>query len=450
LIVSFIFVFKEVCSSPTISGGQVSSPLKTIYKPQEVLTITCNAGYVPSSLDTTCQSNRSWIPEPSCRYVSCQVPILQNGFYTTNGNQVYTPSLPYGTTIQSHCLQPGYTSSLSAPRTCRADGRWSGSDPSCIPSITCNSLPPLSNGFYDDGSNNAPYYHNEGISPTCYEGYYLNELSLTRRCISNNTWSGEDPTCLIITCFAPSTPNNGRYNGSRFTYDYGDILVLTCDNGYYVSNNADMTRKCVGKDTWNGTDPICERIICFRPSTISNGRYNKNQPKYDFDSVIQPICDQGYTISNNVTQRVCEHYNKWSGEEPNCLIVACNRPASTLNGWLTPNQPTYNYNTTVVLNCEDGYEVKEGLARRTCFYNGTWGPVPIECVKIMCNDNVNVRHESIKEYPLISVSEVGPVMYNSAFFHLQEGSAEVNCSADRKLSWTKTPLFGRTYVHIIF
>jgi len=405
------------------------------------VTITCNDGYIPSSLYTTCQSDRSWVPEPTCTYVTCAIPSLQNGYYTRNGIQIYTStSLPYGSTIQPHCSQPGYTPSPSTARTCREDGQWSGSDPSCIPSITCNRLPTLANGYYD-GTNNALYSYNDGISPKCNEGYYLNGSSATRWCISNNTWSGDDPTCLTITCSAPSTPNNGRYNGSQLTYDYGDVLVLACDNGYYVSYNANM--RCVETYTWNRNDLTCQRIYCNQPRTISNGRYNMIQSSYDFGSVIKPICDTGFTISNNITDRVCEQYNTWSGEEPHCSIVTCNRPASFLNGSLTPDQPTYNYNTIVLLTCNDGYELKEGPAHRTCLEDGTWGPVPIDCVKIVCNDTVNVRHESIETYPVISYSEVGRVIYNSSFFHLQDGSVDVLCSADKRFTWKNSPLFGR-------
>ena len=309
-----------MCSSPAVTHEQASSQSKTIYKSGDVVTITCNVGYAPSSLDTTCQSDRSWVPEPSCRYLTCVIPSIHNGFYTMNGNQISTTYLPYGATIQPHCSQPGHTTSPSTARTCQEDERWSGSDPSCVPIITCNSLPTLANGYYDDGSNNAPYSYNDGISPECNDGYYLNGSSLTRRCIADNTWSGDDPTCLpSITCSSPSTPNNGRYNGSQSTYDYGTILLLTCDTGYCVSNTVDIKRKCVGHNSWNGYDLTCQRIICFQPGTISNGRYNKNESSYDFGSEILPICDQGYTISNNVIERVCEQLNKWSGDEPACV-----------------------------------------------------------------------------------------------------------------------------------
>ena len=154
-------------------------------------------------------------------------------------------------------------------------------------------------------------------------------------------------------------------------------------------------------------------------------------------------CNPGYVPSSLDTTCQSDRSWIWSGEEPKCSVGTCNRPSTIFNGWLTPDQPTYNYNTTVVLSCNDGYEIKKGTAHRTCSEDGTWGPVPIDCVKIICNDTVNVRHESIKQYPHISFSEVGRVIYNSSFFHLQEGSAEVNCSADRKFAWTNSPVFGR-------
>jgi len=187
---------------------------------------------------------------------------------------------------------------------------------------------------------------------------------------------------------------------------------------------------------------LCKEVCS--PPTMTDGRVSSpSKTIYKSGDVLTITCNVGYVpISLDTT---CQSNRSWiwGGEELKCSVVTCNRPLFILNGWLIPDQHTYDYNTTVVLSCNDGYEVKEGTARRTCFEDGTWGPMPIDCFKIICNDTVNVRHESIKEYPVISYSEVGRVVYNSSFFHLQKGSAEVICSADRKLSWMNSPLFGR-------
>jgi len=409
------------------------------------VTFTCNAGYVPSRFDTTCQLNRAWLPNPSCTYVSCELPSITDGYYTNNRHDsIYTSPLPYGANIQPHCSSHCYTPSPATARTCQDNGHWSGSEPSCIPTVTCNSLPTLTNGNYDDGSNTAPYYCDEDISPKCHDGYYMVGSGVNRRCIANEKWSGENPSCERITCSAPKTVNNGVYNGSGSVYNYGTILVLTCDRGYYISNNAVANRKCVGKDRWSANNPICHRIRCGQPYRIDHGQYNiNNQGSYDFGTVITPICNKGYTIANNVTERVCEEPNRWSSDEPQCTLVTCIRPTSIENGVLTPNQHTYDYNTWITLRCNAGYEVKGGIQQLRCLEDGSWGAVSLQCVKIVCNDTTNVQHESINTYPNISFGEPGNVTYNSSFFHLKEGSTKVNCSAGRKLVWTKPPQFGR-------
>jgi len=175
--------------------------------------------------------------------------------------------------------------------------------------------------------------------------------------------------------------------------------------------------------------------------TILPGRIS-SQSKiiYKSEDVANITCNEGYVHSSLYTTCQPERYWFWRTEEPKCSVLTSNEPSNMLNGILTPDQPTFNFNTTVVLSCNDGYEI---TAHRTCCEDGTWGPELFGCVKIICNDYVNIRHESINQYPLISFNEVRLVVYNSSFFHVQEGSAEVHCSADGKLYWTKSPLFGR-------
>jgi len=432
----------EVCSALSVENGQIPSTEMTIYKPGEGVAINCNPGYVLVNSEARCLSDRTWYPVPSCTYVFCPLPSIINGYYTKNAIKV-TSAQAYGDSIKPVCSDVGFIPSPSTPRTCQSNGQWSGQEPTCQPQITCNNLPGITNGhYYDGGIGKPPYYYDHAITPICNIGYYIDGPTVARRCILNNTWSGNDVNCLRITCSPPNPTIHGRYNGSQQSYDYGSVVVLTCDNGYYVSNNASTNRKCIRKDIWSGYDPICQRITCDPPNPIIHGQYNWSQATYDFGSIINPSCNKGYTLSNKVIKRVCEDVNKWSGDEPQCTIVTCNRPAPIGNGLLIPDQETYNFNTTIDLSCHDGYEVKKGTPRRTCLEDGTWGPVALQCVKIMCNDTTGVRHESIISYPNISFGEVGNVTYNYSFFYLKEGSSEVHCSEDRRLSWTKFPDIG--------
>jgi len=161
--------FLEVCRLPEVSNGSVPNTLKDLYKPQDALNVTCSAGYAPSSILTICQSDRTWTPEPICTYVSCAMPILQNGYYTIDGIQNETAQ-QYGSKINPTCSQSGYTPSPFIARTCQESGTWSGLNPKCIPKITCNSLPSVGNGSYHAGFIESTYRLNQTITLICDAG----------------------------------------------------------------------------------------------------------------------------------------------------------------------------------------------------------------------------------------------------------------------------------------
>jgi len=268
---------------------------KIIFKPGVWITINCYSGYVSINSKTQCQRDRTWKPE--CRYASCHVPSLNNGFYTdTNNSNRISTDQPFGTTIQPVCSWTDYAPSPHTARTCQESGTWSGSDPTCIPQITCSSLPLIDNGHYSAGSLNSPYLLNQEIALICDDGYYLFGSWENRKCTSKDTWNEINHMCLRISCTAPNMIEHGSYNGSQLSYDYGSIVVLTCDRGYFLSNVADTTRKCEGKNLWSGRDPQCQRITCSRPISFNNGRYNDTHLSYDYGSVLTPICIKGFNI----------------------------------------------------------------------------------------------------------------------------------------------------------
>jgi len=214
----------------------------------------------------------------------------------------------------------------------------------------------------------------------------------------------------------------------------------TCVTGYAMLNNFN-TRLCEHINTWSGSAPSCLRIICDHPDEFNNVHYNENNDTYDFGSVLIPTCDKGFIMSNGVYERVCENINFWSGNNPICEIIMCFRP-TVLNGLLIRTRNFYNYNTHITIQCNTNFEIQNGIYTRTCQEDGIWGSDTLQCVKILCNDTSDVIHESVGVYPQLAIGEIGGVLYNSTVFYLQSGSVDVNCSMDRKLTWITTPVFG--------
>ena len=379
----------EACESPTnINSGSVIDT-KNIYKPGKGVNIQCNQDYTLTNSDTTCQTGNTWAPKPSCERFVCNLPSVDNqyGFFTVDGHRVSTTQAS-GTTIQLQC-SAGYTPSTSKTSlTCQGDGSWSGSVPSCI-KIYCNDIPYIANGSYVR-TGNPPYDSSIEIKPVCDEGYF-NEGSIEiRRCTGINEWSGTEPICMRITCsgISPYDITNGRYNGSFQSYDYGTILVPTCETGFYISNNA--------------------------------------------------------------TPRVCQGPSKWSGHHPVCTIVRCSAPVPVPNVTFHPHiiDNDYTYNTSFQILCSKGYEEINGVTTITCAEDTTWIPSTTRCNKIRCKNTNNVQHEAVQSYPVLAFEEVGNVSYNSTFYFLTRGSLEVICSMERKLNWIAEPYFGMSMKHV--
>ena len=369
----------EVCNAPSISNGRVLNAL-TVYKPGFSVIITCDPGYKLVNSNTQCQSDRTWNPTPECVYISCQMPVNNHIAYivTSNGNQQW-PNQPLGTVIRPYCSQTGHAPSPSTDRTCLENGNWSGTDPTCIV-ITCNSLPNIKNGHFSSSGVQLPFSFNHEITLACETGYYSSISSKNGKiqCVAIDTWSGH-PKCLRITCEPAEWFFKGRYNGSQHSYDYGSVIVPSCEIGYY--------------------------------------------------------------ISNNITYRKCEQLNKWSRETPECDIVQCEKPYVS-NGSIILYPRQFNYNTVINIQCYNGYEIRDGSYIRTCQADGSWGTQALKCVRIQCNDTSDVKHESILQYPELAFGETGHASYNSTYFYMNSGSAELSCSTSRKLSWTTHPVFG--------
>jgi len=252
---------------PQVANGSVPTTTKELYKPQDALTITCNAGYIPSSIVTICQSDRTWTPQPICTYVSCTIPKLQKGYYTIGGIQNATAQ-PYGSTIYPTCSQSGYTPSFSTARTCQENGNWSGLDPTCIPIVTCNSVPVIANGHYDGGSNSLPYLLNQEITLTCEAGYYMSGSSDTRTCISNDTWSAKNHTCVRITC--NDTSDVRHESITEYPYPdvgFAEVGTVTLNSSFFHLRKGSLKVNCSAerKLSWINTPEIgrLQRYILY-------------------------------------------------------------------------------------------------------------------------------------------------------------------------------------------
>ncbi len=114
-----------------------------------------------------------------------------------------------------------------------------------IPAPQCPTLPPL-NGRVSASGGTATY--------TCNPGYTLSGSS-TRTCLTNEQWSGTAPTCNAVQCPELPHPSGGTVRLTSRTPR--GIAIYSCNTGNNLIGS--VTRTCLTNEQWSGTEPTCQR-----------------------------------------------------------------------------------------------------------------------------------------------------------------------------------------------
>ncbi|XP_022089100.1 E-selectin-like isoform X2 [Acanthaster planci] len=162
----------------------------------------------------------------------------------------------------------------------------------------------------------------------CNDGYTLQGKS-ELMCEENGTWSGEVPTCVLVTCDSVTEPANGRMVVSG--NNVGGVASFTCEKGYDLEGEREL--QCLENGTWSAEIPLCVPVTCDSVTEPTNGK--KNVSHNHVGGVASFTCNEGYTLHGQ-GKLVCRENGTWTGKVPNCLADhEPTTPADTsgLSGW---------------------------------------------------------------------------------------------------------------------
>ncbi|XP_020611644.1 E-selectin-like isoform X2 [Orbicella faveolata] len=185
-------------------------------------------------------------PSSDCPVLPSSIP---NGFVNGNGSVE-------GSLYQFSCIQ-GYSLVGRDTLFCNHKGAWSGSVPKCL-----KDCPPLA-GSIDNG-----YKHGSGTVEgslawfSCKDGYSLvgNQYLY---CNEKGHWNGTTPSCLKDCPPINLTFEHGLISGNRSTS--GAAYSFSCDDGYSI--NGQVTLICNEYGQWNGSIPVCSRVLTGKKET---------------------------------------------------------------------------------------------------------------------------------------------------------------------------------------
>ncbi|XP_071497252.1 uncharacterized protein [Diadema antillarum] len=299
---------------------------------------SCGTGYRLQGRGSTACSKTgttgSWTnPAPTCQILQCPAPNVP-----ANGRVVGSCSRNYGSTCNYAC-NTGYAINNSQ-RRCTANpgsttASWQGAAPVCTrkhctkphltPALSISTTGACPAGNVVPTGNRCSF--------TCSTGYYMQGASVLT-CQHDRTWSGNAPTCHLITCptSALPAPSNGRRQGCTNTREnYGTVCTLTCNVGYLPT--APVQRTCAddgdgdGNGFWRGEDLSCTIVTCPQPPVPANGAIGScvfqgaSQNiggRQKFSTRCTLTCNLGFSQTRGSSSRVCQASGAWDGTLPTC------------------------------------------------------------------------------------------------------------------------------------
>ncbi|XP_064199793.1 sushi, von Willebrand factor type A, EGF and pentraxin domain-containing protein 1 isoform X1 [Anguilla rostrata] len=393
---------------PDLPHAILDSVNKPKYTSNTEVSYKCEEGFMLNTTATLrCTVGGAWAPSPfdvGCVPVRCAKPVgIQHGYVSgTNYN--------FGAVVAYSC-DKGFLIRGEKRRTCKADGEWGGTLPSCQP-VSCPNPPPLKNGFIETES---LFVFNSKVTYACEAGFRLAGKP-ERVCQANRQWSNEDPpSCVLLTCEAPPTIPHGRYRGSRF--QVGQKVEYVCDEGYELTGDAVWT--CLKFGKWDASrTPQCTPVQCPEPPLEENHLVLQS---LDSDSgTVQLSCEDGYVLHGARYLR-CTPRQEWNDTFPVCKQVFCGPPPEVSFGDPSP-APSY-FGSVVTYTCMDGFTLRSRGAV-ACQADGRWSSPFPECVPVECPQPEEVEHGIVDVQGLMYLSMA---VYGCRPGYSLRGNATVLC-----------------------
>ncbi|KAK7501166.1 hypothetical protein BaRGS_00007651, partial [Batillaria attramentaria] len=460
----------QKCGTPPFIDNGEPDTAREEYSVGDIVRYICDYGFKLNDAGPNPKGAISCLPTgkwesilPECVIKRCQEPPLVP-YATIDGTE-----RTFLSRVTYEC-QPGYVLDGSGAIECLEDEQWDPEPPSCEP-VDCGAPPELPNGFVTG----SVFSYNSIVTCGCQPGYKL-VGSMRRRCTEDGVWEGEDPVCKPVSCGRLTAPQNGRVIAPVITfqaeatyecnegynlqceivscppaidiehgsykappaYTFGARLVYSCQQGYVLRGKADMecestgfwsnevpacdpvqcpdpdspdhgtasalgliytskveytcdsdyrldgpdVRTCEADGAWSGEEPVCVLLACEPPPPIDNGRYDFKDLKVG--SIVRYTCDPGHKLQGEEVRR-CLSSLVLDGEEPQCIAVKCPAPEAPAYGDVTLSDVTLIVGTVATYDCDLGYLLK-GETERTCGEDGSFsGAVPacdpVECTK---------------------------------------------------------------------
>lgn len=260
---------KKVCGRPPITAGIDELTLKRVYEVGEEVTLTCEQGYLPSTMSPrrmTCTPTGEWTQSDlTCSPKMCPIPKPLQPV------AMGRTEAPFKSVLNFTC-DDGYVMQGANESLCLHDGTWSHPPPICK-AVNCRlPRPPIDGRIVHDrpvtGTTTMygrgwTYECNPPKAPSYERGYCMADESVT-----------EPPVCREVSCPVPTSIANGFITFAvKRIHGYKEKVRYACNDHYVLDGEAEI--QCKNTGTWSSMP------VCRAPCTvgIKRGRIFYNAKK---------------------------------------------------------------------------------------------------------------------------------------------------------------------------
>ncbi|XP_015927281.1 complement factor B-like [Parasteatoda tepidariorum] len=246
----------------------------------------------------------------------------------------------------------------------------------------------------------------------CNHGYTLRG-SQTIFCFSNE-WTDTKPSCLKMTCGAPTSIENGSYkinSGTTNLPTFGSTVEYFCDEGFEMVNSTTSILTCSlssqkNSAVWEGDIPGCkEKESCPDPGVSADGERIANS--FFVGSVLEYSCNDEFEIVGK--DRIeCLPGGRWSSPRPLCRPLSdyCELPPGIPHGVPKGEKEGDYYRPydEIEIICELGYSYKGVSQFIMCEEEGQWEEEFGECTEVYCDFPPPLENGKIPEIETINAT----------------------------------------------
>ncbi|CAH2293998.1 sushi, von Willebrand factor type A, EGF and pentraxin domain-containing 1 [Pelobates cultripes] len=344
------------------------------------LLFSCDEGFdLIGRMKVTCLESGDWDDViPYCQAVSCGTsPAPENG-------DIVGSNFTYGKTVTFRCNE-GYTLIGNEESMCLANGSWSHTPPSCE-SVTCPTPNQIDNGTFKLSG----MTFKSTATYTCKKGYSLQGPS-TLVCDASGKWSGNTPSCQLVSCGFPPNVRDAVITGENFTF--ANTVTYKCKEGYTLVGAETLT--CLATGKWSESSPHCMAVSCDEPPNVDHSSSQRSHGL--FGDTAFYYCFDGYSLAGNQKLK-CNAQGKWvppDGEEvPHCVADFCESPKAVAYSILeSPNKAKFVSGSTASFKCMEGF-VLNTSSKIECIRGGQWIPSPltIQCIPVRCGEPEGIEN----------------------------------------------------------